>query len=425
MHDRSFWLDSAPPFVNPDEPAFERHVDVVVVGAGLTGLSTAYHLALQGVAVAIVEAETVGWGASGRNGGMATTGLAISLRKAVARYGADAAVQMREFYNDAISLIESIDAREGRTSEFRRAGLLNLAARRSHVDGYREEASLISSLTPHKADFLDGQRLRDEIGSGQYFAGMIDPAGASVHPAKFVRLLAHAVLARGGAIHERARVTGVSRLGAGGYRVQSSRGWLEAQHLVVATGAYSSPPFGWLQRRVAQVGSFIVTTEPLNAEVASELLPHRRVCSDSKELLNYFRLSEDNRLVFGGRARFVSRDPAVDPKSGDILTRQMKKTFPQLSNVGIEYRWGGLVDISLDRMVHSGRGRDYHYAIGYTGHGVQMATFMGKVLADDVMGKGRNPWADLRNPPIPGHFGRPWFVPFAGLYYQARDRLSR
>ena len=425
MHDRSFWLDSAPAFENPDEPDFGREVDVVVVGAGLTGLSTAYHLALQGVSVAVLEAHTVGWGASGRNGGMATTGLSISLRKAVARYGVEAASQMRQFYNDAISLIGSIDAAEGGGSEFRRAGLLNVAARASHVDGYREEAELITRVTKHTAEFLDAARVREEIGSDAYFGGMLDPAGASVHPGRFVRLLAHAVIAHGGAIHESASVTEINRRTHGGYLVHSSRGSLSAQHLVVATGAYSSPPFGWLQRRVAQVGSFIVTTEPLDAELAASILPNRRVCSDSKELLNYFRLSEDNRLVFGGRARFVSRDPSVDPKSGDILARQMVTVFPQLRDTAIEYRWGGLVDISMDRMVHSGRGRDYHYAIGFTGHGVQMATFMGKVLAGNVLGEAENPWAELRNPPIPGHFGRPWFVPFAGLYFQARDRLSR
>lgn len=425
MYDTSFWLETAPAFVNLDEPLFGRNVDVVVVGAGLTGLSTAYHLSLHGISVAVLEAHTVGWGASGRNGGMATTGLSISFRKAVARYGVTVATQMRELYDDAISLVGAIDATLGGLSEFRRAGLLNLAARASHVEGYRKEAELITRHTGRDVHFLDRSQVRKEIGSLSYFGGMLDPAGASVHPGKFVRNLGQAVVGRGGAIHESAPVTGVTRRVSGGFVVQTTRGSLSCQHLVVATGAYSSQPFGWLRRRVAQVGSFIVTTEPLTDDMASNILPNRRVCSDSKELLNYFRLSEDNRLVFGGRARFVSRDPSVDPKSGDILTRQMVDIFPQLSGVAIDYRWGGLVDISMDRMVHSGRGRDYHYAIGYTGHGVQMATFMGKILADNVMGNQENPWADLANPPIPGHFGYPWFVPFAGMYFQARDWLSK
>ncbi|MBL3699689.1 NAD(P)/FAD-dependent oxidoreductase [Leucobacter luti] len=425
MKETAYWLDTAAPAVPTPPSDAGNDADVIVVGAGLTGLSCAYHLAQQGARVRVLEAHGVGWGASGRNGGMATTGLSISLSKAVARYGKERAVAMRQRYNDAIDLIEQISRDEGVDTEFRRAGLMNLAARESHVPHYQREATLITELTGHPAHFLDRDAVREEIGADRYFGGMIDPAGASVHPTKLLGALAAGALSRGALVHEHTPVTGRERTANGGHRVRTPRGEFTAPQLVVATGAYSKPPFGWLQRRFAPVGSFVIVTEPLGVDLAESLLPHRRVCSDSKELLNYFRLTEDNRLAFGGRARFLSRDVAADPKSGEILQREMVELFPQLHGVAVEYAWGGLVDISLDRMVHSGTRDGYWFSQGYTGHGVQMATYMGKILAGNVLGETDNPWAELNNPPIPGHVGWPWFVPVAGVYYAAVDRFSR
>ncbi|SJN10509.1 FAD dependent oxidoreductase [Leucobacter sp. 7(1)] len=425
MKDTAYWLDTAAPTV-PIPPADSGNdADVIVVGAGLTGMSCAYHLAKRGARVRVLESHTVGWGASGRNGGMATTGLSVSLSRAVSRYGVERAVSMRQRYNDAIDLIEQISTDEAVDTEFRRAGLMNLAAREGHVAHYEREAALITELTGHPAQFLDRAEVRQEIGTDTYFGGMIDPAGASVHPTKLLGAMVQGAVSRGALIHEHTPVTGVSRTQRGGHRVHTARGDFEAPQLVVATGAYSKRPFGWLQRRFAPVGSFVIVTEPLSPELAQSILPNRRVCSDSKELLNYFRLTEDNRLAFGGRARFLSRDVASDPKSGEILQREMVELFPQLRGVAVEYAWGGLVDISLDRMVHSGTHDGYWFAQGYTGHGVQMATYMGKILAGNVSGEADNPWSDLSNPPIPGHVGWPWFVPVAGIYYAALDRFSR
>ncbi|MDI6024025.1 FAD-binding oxidoreductase [Leucobacter sp. UT-8R-CII-1-4] len=425
MKETAYWLDTANPSVPTPDVADSAAVDVIVVGAGLTGMSCAYHLAQRGASVRVLESHTIGWGASGRNGGMATTGLSISLRKAVQRFGADRAVAMRQRYNDAIDLIEQISIDEGGDAEFRRAGLLNLAARQSHLDGYQREAELISELTGYEAHYLDQAGVREEIGADRYFGGMLDPLGASVHPAKFLSILANGAVSRGARIHENTPVTKVERTSNGGHRVHTSSGTFESAQLVVATGAYSKKPFSWLQRRFAPVGSFVIVTEPLGAELAASLLPNRRVCSDSKELLNYFRLTEDNRLAFGGRARFLSRDVAADRKSGEILQREMVELFPQLRDVSVEYAWGGLVDISLDRMVHSGQRDGYWFSQGYTGHGVQMATYMGKILAGNVSGDRDNPWAELPHPAIPGHVGWPWFVPVAGIYYAALDRFSK
>jgi glycine/D-amino acid oxidase-like deaminating enzyme len=159
--------------------------------------------------------------------------------------------------------------------------------------------------------------------------------------------------------------------------------------------------------------------------VCDDLLPTRRMASDSKNLLNYFRITPDNRLLFGGRARFAMSNPQSDEKSGRILRDAMVRTFPQLADARIDYCWGGLVDMTLDRMVKAGQHDGVYYAMGYAGHGVQMATYMGRQMAEYMSGVPEaNIWSQFEFRRIPGHFGPPWFLPFAGAYYQFKDRVS-
>jgi glycine/D-amino acid oxidase-like deaminating enzyme len=170
------------------------------------------------------------------------------------------------------------------------------------------------------------------------------------------------------------------------------------------------------------VGSFIVATEPLPAETIRRLLPHRRNYVTSRIIGNYFRLSPDNRLVFGGRARFAMSNPRSDVKSGAVLRAAMEDMFPQLKGIGIDYCWGGLVDMTADRLPRAGEHQGMYFATGYSGHGVQMSVHMGQVMADVMGGKPeRNPWRTLDWPAITGHFGSPWFLPFVGAYYRFQD----
>jgi glycine/D-amino acid oxidase-like deaminating enzyme len=173
------------------------------------------------------------------------------------------------------------------------------------------------------------------------------------------------------------------------------------------------------------VGSFIIATEPLDTSVCDDLLPTRRMASNSKNLLNYFRITPDNRLLFGGRARFAMSNPQSDEQSGHLLRDAMVGMFPQLAKTRIDYCWGGLVDMSLDRLVHAGERDGVYYSMGYAGHGVQMATYMGHRMAEYMAGdRAANIWSDYPFRRIPGHFGPPWFLPFAGAYYKFKDRVS-
>lgn len=416
----SYWLDTAEPAGDFRRTELPARADIVVVGAGLTGLSTALHVAREGGDVVVLEADTVGSGASGRNGGMATPGLAISFPKAVDRYGAERATAMFRAYNDAIDTVEDLVATEGIDDAFERPGRLTLASKPSHYAAFERAAELMRSHAGQDVRLVPRSRLSEEIGSTHYHGALVDPRGAAVHVGRLTAGLARAAVRHGAAIHERCRVVSLS-----GRDVRTERGTVRAGQVVVATGAYTGAVTPWLRRRIVPVGSFIVVTEPLPDEVVAELLPHRRVASDSRHVMFYFRITPDNRLLFGGRARFALSDRESDLKSGGILLRGMTTVFPRLAKVRIDYCWGGLVDMTLDRMVHAGTHDGVHYSVGYSGHGVQMATHMGKVMARVLAGDtSANPWRDLPFRAVPGHVGPPWFLPAAGVFYKFLDRVS-
>ena len=418
----SYWLDSSP--AGPDRSGTEvgGDVDVAVVGAGLTGASAALHLARKGAKVAVFERETVAFGASGRNGGMATPGMAIGFRDAIARYGFPTASSLYLTYDDAIDSIEKLVGEEGIDCDFTRTGKMNLAAKPAHLDGLRKTHDVLAERLGFETQMVEKSDLRTELGSDHYHGAMIDPRGAGLHVGKFTRGLAEAAARTGVQIHEKAPVLDVKRLSGTKHEVVTPRGSVQADQVLVATSGYTNRPFRWLQLRIAPVGSFIIVTEPLGKEVCDQLLPRRRMASDSKNLLYYFRITPDQRLLFGGRARFAMSDPKTDEKSGHILRKAMLSVFPQLAGARVDYCWGGQVDMTLDRMVHAGEHDGLYYSVGYSGHGVQMATYMGKQMAEYMNGvPDANPWRDLPFKRIPGHVGPPWFLPFAGAYYKFQD----
>lgn len=411
----SYWLDTAEPAGDFRRNPLPPEVDVAVIGAGFTGLSAALELAKQGASVAVLEQHTVGWGASGRNGGMATTGLAIGFTQAVERYGDRAAVAMFTEYTRAIDTIESLVKEHGIDCDFERTGKLTLAYRPAHYESMKKSQAMLADLAHHPVQLVPKAEIRDEIGSDYYHGATVDPAAAGLHVAKFAHGLAGAAVQHGAGIHENAAVTELRRVGGAVHDVHTTRGITRAKQVLVGTSGYTGSPFPWLRRRVIPVGSFIIATEPLPDHVVRTLLPNRRMASDSKNLIYYFRLTPDNRLLFGGRARFAMSNPDSDLKSGRVLRKAMTTVFPALATARIDYTWGGLVDLSMDQMVHAGEHDGVFYSLCYSGHGVQMATHMGTSMASYLGGnREANPWGALRFPPVPGHFGKPWFLPLIG-----------
>jgi glycine/D-amino acid oxidase-like deaminating enzyme len=421
----SYWLDTAPQgFPERSMTSVEGRAEVAVIGGGLTGVVAALDLARRGAKVDLFEQDTVGFGASGRNGGMATTGMSIGIRDAVAKLGFDTAVRLYGAYTDAIDLVEKLVAQEGIDCDFARTGKLNLASKPAHYQGFEKTHELLTTRLGLEAQLVPKADLRHEIGSDVFHGGMVESRSAGLHVGKYIRGLGEAAQRAGVTIHEQAPVQALTKRGSG-HELQTPRGRMQAEQVLLATGAYTRRPFRWQQVRIAPVGSFIIATEPLDASVCDDLLPTRRMASDSKNLLNYFRITPDNRMLFGGRARFAVSNPQSDQKSGSILRDALVRTFPQLANARIDYCWGGQVDMSIDRLVHAGEHDGVYYAMGYSGHGVQMATYMGRQMAEYMSGATEaNIWRDFTFSRIPGHFGPPWFLPFAGAYYTFKDRVS-
>ncbi len=420
-----YWLDTATPSGDYRRTPVPERADIAIVGAGFTGLSAALEAAQHGASVVVLDSHTVGWGASGRNGGMATTGLAIGVGKAIKRYGQARGLEMFSEYNRAIDTIEELVKEHSIDCDFQRSGKLTLAMNDKQVGQMRKTQETLSKLADYSVTVVDKQDLHTEIGTDFYAGGMVDPLGAGVHVGKFAHGLAEAGTRAGVTICEDAEVTELAARPGGGHAVRTTRGMVDVDRVLIATSGYTGSLTPWLQRRTIPVGSFIIVTEPLPEETARRVLPRHRQASDNKMLTYYFRITPDNRLLFGGRARFALSSPDSDVKSAEILKRAMTTLFPYLASARVDYTWGGLVDLTMDQMVHAGERNGVHYSLGYSGHGVQMATYMGKQMALSMLGKpSRNLWEHLPNPAVPGHFGPPWFLPLIGGYAKVVDRFS-
>lgn len=419
-----YWLASAPPFTGGVEGAVEGKFDVAIVGGGFTGLSAAIALAARGASVAVLEAGHVGNEASGRNGGQCNAGTAHDYGALSASIGRDRAAAFYKAHVDAVDTVERLLADESIDCAFNRCGRLKLAAKPSHYAKLVKSYESLVEVDPHVA-LIPPERIGDEVGSDQFHGGLVQRTSAQVHPGRLVMGLAEAAVRKAARVHENALVTGLTRPSGRHWSVETPRGSIEAKQVLLATGgAPFAGPFQWFRRRIITVGSFVIATEPLSDRLVEELFPTRRNYVTSKNIGNYFRLAPDNRLIFGGRARFAMSNDKSDAKGGQILQQTMIDMFPALSSTRVDHVWGGNVDLTADRLPRAGVHDGVFYAMGYSGHGVQMSVHMGQIMAQVLDGNAAaNPWVDLDWPSVPGHFGKPWFLPMVGLYYRLQDVL--
>ncbi|MGO4641957.1 NAD(P)/FAD-dependent oxidoreductase [Mesorhizobium sp. 2RAF45] len=419
----SYWHDTAPVFSGRAQGPVEGHYDAAIIGGGFTGLAAARQLAKAGAKVAVLEAERVGWGASGRNGGHLNNGLAHSYLSAKAELGKERAIALYRALDSSVDTIEALVAEEGIDCNFRRAGKLKLASKPQHFEAIaRNFEALHAEVDPDTA-LLSAADLKSEIGS-PFHGAMLSKKSAMMHMGRYVAGLATSATRHGAVIHENTAVTDRKQAGSR-HELTTSRGRISADNVLVATGAYTTPDFSYFRRRIISVGSFIIATRPLSDAEITATMPGNRTCVTSMNIGNYFRLSPDNRLIFGGRARFsATSDQRSDARSGQILRAGLAAIFPQLAKVEIDYCWGGLVDMTKDRFPRAGYHDGVWYAMGYSGHGAQLSTHLGMILADAMLGReDRNPLKGLEWPSIPGYSGKPWFLPMVGLYYKALDRV--
>ncbi len=430
INEKNYWLDTIT--TPPAQAARELpdSIDVAVVGAGFCGLSAARTLARRGVSVAVLEAETFGWGASSRNGGMVLTGMKLPVPALIKRYGRETVRGMYAASLDSIDCVEQIVREENIGCNFSRCGHLEVACKQAHFDGYEESTALIKREFNHELRIIPKSELRGEIGSDIYFGGMVDEASAGVNPARYVAGLAHAAQRAGACLYDHARVTSVElerNNGARRFRAQTSKGAVTAREVILASGAYTTEATPALRKKIIPIGSYIIATEVLPADLARELSPRNRMIYDSKHFLYYYRLTPDNRMLFGGRAAFFPETENTVRQSAEILRRGMLHVYPQLRGVKVEFVWGGTLDFTLDVMPHAGKIDNMYFAAGFAGHGVAAATWFGAKLAGLICGDPNDiPFVGIkfRAAPLGLRSGNTWALPLAGAWYRILDWLT-
>jgi gamma-glutamylputrescine oxidase len=410
--------NEAPP-VTPLEGGIRA--DVCIIGAGYTGLSAALHLAERGFSVVVLEAERIGWGASGRNGGQLGIGQRKDQRSLEERLGKEWAHRLWDLGVESNALVKELIARHAIACDLK-PGLIHAAWKKSDADWHRSEVEHMASEYGYtKMRYLTREEIRETIASDCYHGGIYDEEGAHLHPLNYALGLARAARAKGVVIHEESRVTGISRTDPA--TVKTAKGSVRAAHVVLACNAY----LGALEPRVAgaimPINNFIIATEPLGDE-ARALIRNDACVQDTKFVIDYYRLSADGRLLFGGGESY---SPNLPKDLAAFVRKPMLRVFPQLKDKRIDYAWSGSVAITLKRMPHFGRLEpNIVFAHGYSGQGINIATLGGKLIAEAIAGQaGRfDIMARLDTPKFPGGTWLRYPGLVAGMiFYAMKDRL--
>lgn len=384
---RSLWAETAVP-LKPFAPlAGEVQADVAIVGGGYTGLSAALHLAADGQQPVVLDANSLGWGASGRNGGVVSAKFRLSFADAAAAHGMDVARRMYAIAHEAVDLLEAlVDRYDIAAAGYRRVGQVKgahnaatLAAAQADMAWMKAEMGDRAVTGLSKAD------MAAETGSDGFVGGMLSPHAGVIHPLNYLRGLVAAADAAGIRLHEATPALRIRREGAG-VVVETPGGLVRAKRAILATNGYSdctaaSEP---LRRKIVPFRSAMIATAPLSGNLAGAVMPTRRAYVETRRMMRWFRMVDD-RVVFGGRGAFGQAD---SEGAFQVLQTAMVRTFPALADVKVEHRWSGLVGMTLDGLPHVGQVDErILFAAGYNGSGVAMATLLGKYVAAQVRGE--------------------------------------
>ena len=399
-----------------------KKVDFIIIGSGYTGLTAARVLAKADNSVAVLEEKNIGWGASSRNGGMATPGLKQDIFKIYKKYGMEYAKEFWKASVDAIDLLENIIQEEEINCDWSRKGHIALACKQSHYDKLPEYSDWISRELGHKKTLVPKEEIRSEIGTDFYFGGLSDEVSGGLQPAKYIDGLAKVCANIGVQLFENNRVNSIKKVGDL-YEVVTEKGSVMGKKVIVATNGYTDTLVPQLKPKVFPVGSYIIVSEVLPEELQKKLSPKGRMFYDSKWFINYFRLTPDGRMLWGGRNDLSTDLDLVE--SASILTKQVRSVFPELENISFTHTWTGKLGITFDLMPHIGEVNGIHYAFGYGGHGLSIATYLGTELGLLLSGqKKRSPFEEISHQTMFFYKKDPWFLPFAAKYYRFLDWIS-
>ena len=418
----SLWTATANP-VPPCPPLNgPAETEVAIIGGGFTGLSAALHLAEAGVAATVLEAETPGWGASGRNGGQVNPGLKEDPDAVEARFGAEMGARMVRLSGDAADLVFGLIRRHGIDCAGAQTGWIQPVHDRAALSVVEKRVTQWNRRGAPLRMLSKGETA-DLLGTGQYLAGMIDERGGNLHPLNYALGLATAAQRAGAVLHGQSRALRLDSNDSG-HVIHTAKGTLKAHRVLVCTNGYTDGFLPPLARTVVPIRSIQVATAPLGDNIRRSILPGGHSASDSRRLLLYFRLDPQGRFVMGGRGAY---DEAGTRLQMEMLRKVSVQLYPQLKEADWNFDWGGFVAMTADHYPHLNRVRPgIMAALGYNGRGVAMATAMGKVLADWASGTPEEaldfPVTEPR--PIPFHFLRRPAVAATVSWYRLRDRLG-
>ncbi|HLK71173.1 MAG TPA: FAD-binding oxidoreductase [Steroidobacteraceae bacterium] len=422
----SYYSAVTPPLPPTQALAGSERADVCVVGGGIAGCSAALALAERGYRVILLEAQRLGWGASGRNGGQILPGIAAEQAELARIAGAQAALMIWQLSLEAIALIKQRLTRYAIDCEWRDGQMLAAIKPRQWQALQRWQDWLDQHSYPDTR-LLDREAVRAVLASERYIGALYDPRGGHLQPLRYTLGLARAAQQAGVIVHEASQVLSYDLPGSGAaapsrLRVRSAAGEVLCDWLVFAGNAWLGSTVPALARKVLGVGSYIIATEPLGAERAERLIANNAAVCDTNWILDYFRRSSDERLLFGGRVSYTGHDlRGIVPAT----RRRMLKVFPQLADARIEHAWSCLLDITLNRVPHFGRlAPNVFFVQGFSGHGIAIAGLAGQLLADAVAGSAErfDVFARLAHRDFPGGgaLRRP-LLALAMLWYRLRD----
>jgi len=417
-----FWWEAARPFAHRDVPP--ERVDLLVVGSGFCGLSAGIRALELGQSVLVVDAGPIGGMASSRSGAMLSSGQKFLLNGSFRGLDSDALTTLSQIHAEAFQLVRSMAEQDNVDMDFQQSGRLFLASSPDATQRFDEQARILRERAGVSVSVLQREELRREIGTTYYHGGMLVNEFGGIHPSKFGLALARKFRALGGLLSSHNRVVGVTKRADGCFQVRSEQGELLAKHVLFATNGYSDSALSPLRRRIAPVASYIIATEKIPASSMDEILPQRRMYSDTKRNLWYFRPSpEGDRILFGARPRaWVKNIEEAASSLREFLTR----LFPQLESVRVSHCWTGNVAMTNDHLQHIGTFNGIFYAVGCNGSGAAIMPYLGRLVVDRMLGVQKTPslLEQLTFKKFPPYGQTPWFVPLGVLGLEFLDWLD-
>lgn len=420
------WWETAPQLHLHRHKPLPAATEVVVIGGGFTGTSAALQLAKHGVRVTLLEAKTIGYEASSRNGGQALSCLHHTLTETIHQHGRELARDMFQAAVNAANTVERIVTDEGIDCDFVRCGSIEAASKPAHFERLTREQDVLRDVANFDVQILTKDEVRRELGTEVYHGLMVNPRSGSVQPAKFVRGMAQAAERAGADIYEGTQVLSIERrkaqMDGTRFLVRTEAGEIAAKEVIIAANAWTGKLIPQFRMKVFPAESHVIATEPLSDELAASLITKNRMVYDTRNVLAYYRLSPEKRMVWGGELTMKGASPTRNIRT---LQAGMTRVFPELAKTKLEFYWGGTLALTLDENTHAGQVDGMWYSMAYVGHGVTLATYMGQQLANAILEKpSDNPFMNLNMPLVPPYQDSAWFVNVGKLWYRFLDSIG-